>query len=301
MSVNIASNNRSGARFGFLSVPTLVAPATILLLAFSLVPSAVVILLSFTDYELGMPGLHFVGLGNYSDMVSDHIFWQSVRNTALYVAIVVPGSIFMALLVALLLERRRFMTRFYKVAYFLPVTATLVAMATVWEFILHPTFGLANHLLTSIGLEPVRFLADPNWAMVSLAIIGIWQSVGFNVILFLAGLGSIPREIDEAAALDGADGGLDRFLTVTWPLLGPTTLFVTLTIAINSVRIFESVAVITQGGPDKSTGVILYSIYLEAFRYFRTGYASALTVAFLAVTVTLILLQMRVSDRKVHY
>lgn len=301
MSANIARNNRIGARHGFLSVPTLVAPATILLLAFSLVPSAIVILLSFTNYELGMPELHFVGMGNYSDMVSDHIFWQSVRNTALYVAIVVPGSIFMALLVALLLERRRFMTRFYKVAYFLPVTATLVAMATVWEFILHPTFGLANHLLTSMGLEPVRFLADPNWAMVSLAVIGIWQSVGFNVILFLAGLGSIPREIGEAAALDGADGGLDRFLTVTWPLLGPTTLFVTLTTAINSVRIFESVAVITQGGPDKSTGVILYSIYLEAFRYFRTGYASALTVAFLAVTVTLILLQMRVSDRKVHY
>ncbi|MBZ9994293.1 carbohydrate ABC transporter permease [Mesorhizobium sp. BH1-1-4] len=300
MSVNTAAS-RASPRFDFLSVPTLVMPATILLLTFSLLPSAVVVLLSFTDYELGMPGLHFVGIGNYSEMVSDHIFWQSIRNTALYVAIVVPGSIFMALLVALLLERRRFITRFYKVAYFLPVTATLVAMATVWEFILHPNIGLANHLLKSFGVEPVRFLADPNWAMVSLAVIGIWQSVGFNVILFLAGLGSIPREIDEAAALDGADGGLDRFLTVTWPLLGPTTLFVTLTTAINSLRIFESVAVITQGGPDKSTDVILYSIYLEAFRYFRTGYASALTVVFLAVTVTLILLQMRVSDRKVHY
>ena len=137
--------------------------------------------------------------------------------------------------------------------------------------------------------------------MISLAVIGIWQTVGFNMILFLAGLGSIPREIDEAAALDGADSGLDRFLTVTWPLLGPTTLFVTLTTAVSALRIFESVAVITQGGPDKSTDVILYSIYLEAFQYFRTGYASALTVVFLAVTVTLIVLQMRVSDRRVHY
>jgi multiple sugar transport system permease protein len=296
-----AVRDRPVAQFGFLSVPTLVMPATILLLTFSLLPAAIVVFLSFTDYELGMPELHLIGLGNYKEMFADRVFWQSIRNTALYVVIAVPGSISVGLLVALLLERRRFITRFYKVAYFLPVTATLVAMATVWEFILHPTIGLANYLLKLIGLEPVRFLSDPNWAMISLAVIGIWQTAGFNMILFLAGLGSIPREIDEAAALDGADGGLDRFLTVTWPLLGPTTLFVTLTTAVSALRIFESVAVITQGGPDKSTDVILYSIYLEAFQYFRTGYASALTVVFLAVTVTLIVLQMRVSDRRVHY
>ncbi len=288
-------------RRGLSAAVALSLPATILLLAFLLIPSAIVLLLSFTNYELGMAGAKFVGLDNYTEMVTDRTFWISVRNTALYVALVVPGSILIALVVALLLERRSFLARFYKVAYFLPVTATLVAMATVWEFIFHPNIGLANHVLGMLGIEPIRFLADPNWAMISLAMIGIWQSVGFNMILFLAGLGAIPKEVDEAAALDGADGGLDRFLTVTWPLLGPTTLFVVITTAINSIRVFESVAVITQGGPTKSTAVILYSIYVEAFQYFHTGYASALTVIFLAATVTLIVLQMRVSDRRIHY
>lgn len=288
-------------QYDWITLSSLVLPATLLLFSFLLVPTAVVLVLSFTDYELGLGSVDFVGLSNYAEMAADRTFWQSVRNTALYVAIVVPGSIFIALGVALLIERRRRLTRFYKVAYFLPVTATLVAMATVWEFILHPTIGLANHILAVIGVDPVRFLSDPHWAIVSLAVIGVWQSVGFNMVLFLAGLSAIPREIDEAAALDGAAGGLDRFLIVTWPLLGPTTLFVTLTSAINALRAFESVAVITQGGPDKSTEVILYSIYLEAFQYFRTGYASALTIVFLTVTVSLILLQMRLSDRKVHY
>ncbi|MCJ9668997.1 MULTISPECIES: carbohydrate ABC transporter permease [unclassified Neorhizobium] len=293
--------DRPVRQYNFGTMSLLVFPATALLLAFLVLPTAVVVVLSFTDYELGMDGLRYIGLSNYSDMLADRVFWQSVRNTALYVALVVPGSIFTALAVALLIERRRALTRFYKVAFFLPVTATLVAMATVWEFILHPSIGLANHLLKVLGVDPVRFLSDPDWAIVSLAVIGIWQSIGFNMVLFLAGLSSIPKEIDEAAALDGAAGGIDRFLIVTWPLLGPTTLFVTITTAINAMRVFESVAVITQGGPNKATEVILYSIYLEAFQYFRTGYASALTVVFLLVTVSLIILQMRVADRKVHY
>lgn len=288
-------------QYNFGTMSLLVFPATALLLAFLVLPTTVVVVLSFTNYELGMGGLSYIGLSNYSDMLADRVFRQSVRNTALYVALVVPGSIFIALAVALLIERRRTLTRFYKVAFFLPVTATLVAVATVWEFILHPSIGLANHLLSVFGVEPVRFLSDPDWAIVSLAIIGIWQSIGFNMVLFLAGLSSIPKEIDEAAALDGAAGGIDRFLIVTWPLLGPTTLFVTITTAINAMRVFESVAVITQGGPDKATEVILYSIYLEAFQYFRTGYASALTVVFLLVTVSLIIIQMRLADRKVHY
>ncbi len=293
--------DRPVRQYDFGTMWLLVFPATALLLAFLVIPTALVVVLSFTDYELGKEGLRYIGITNYSDMLADRVFWQSVRNTALYVALVVPGSIFIALAVALLIERRSVLARFYKVAFFLPVTATLVAMATVWEFILHPSIGLANHLLSVLRIDPIRFLSDPDWAIVSLAAIGIWQSIGFNMVLFLAGLSSIPKEIDEAAALDGAAGGIDRFMIVTWPLLGPTTLFVTITTAINAMRVFESVAVITQGGPNKATEVILYSIYLEAFQYFRTGYASALTVVFLLVTVSLIILQMRLADRKVHY
>jgi multiple sugar transport system permease protein len=174
-------------------------------------------------------------------------------------------------------------------------------MATVWEFIFHPNIGLANAVLGSFGVGPVRFLGSPDNALFSLCAIGVWELVGFNMVLFLAGISGIPRELNEAASIDGADGSIDRFLTVTWPMLGPTTLFVVVITAVRAFRVFETVAVLTQGGPDKATEVLLYTMYLEGFQYFRIGYASALTVVFLSFTVILILAQVRIAERRIHY
>ena len=239
--------------------------------------------------------IRFVGLDNYARMLSDPGFAISLRNTALYVLVVVPVSIGWGLLVALFLARARF-AAFYRTVYFLPVAATLVALATAWEAILHPSLGVANALLQLLGASPVRFLSDPSTALYALAGIGIWQLVGFNMILFLAGLSTIPEELYEAAAIDGADRGLKRFLLVTWPMLAPVTLFATVMTIIRAFSVFETVAVLTQGGPVKSTTVILYTFYEEGFRFFRVGYASAIAVSFFVFVTLLSLLQMRFSE-----
>jgi multiple sugar transport system permease protein len=158
-----------------------------------------------------------------------------------------------------------------------------------------------NAILSGLGFERIDFLTDPNVALVTLAGIGVWQSTGFAMVLFLAGLSSIPRDVYDAAALDGADRGFDRFWRVTWPLLAPTTLFVTVTTSITAFQVFDTVAVLTRGGPMGSTGVLLYRIYLEAFQHFEIGYASALAVVFLVFVAVLSLAQIGLTDRRIHY
>jgi multiple sugar transport system permease protein len=152
-----------------------------------------------------------------------------------------------------------------------------------------------------LGFGDVDLLNDPSLALGTLALIGLWQVIGFNMVLFLAGLSAIPRDLYEAAALDGARSGPDRFLRVTWPMLGPTTMFVTITSTITAFKVFDTVVVLTRGGPLGSTETLLYVLYLEGFQYFRTGYAAAMTVVLLAFLVLLSILQARVIDRKVHY
>lgn len=288
------SGQATQARAGLV----LAAPATLLLIALLIGPSAMVLLLSFTDASLGLAGARFVGLSNYLRMVTDPGFSVSLRNTALYVLAVVPASIGGGLLVALLISQRSVLARLYRTAYFLPVAATLVSLSTAWEVILHPTFGFANAVLGMLGMAPVRFLSDPATAIYSLAAIGIWQAIGFNMFLFLAGLSTIPRDLYEAAAIDGADSGYRRFFLVTWPMLAPVTLFVTVITIIRAFSVFETVAVLTQGGPMKSTTVILYTLYEEGFRFFRVGYASAIAVSFFVFVTLLSLAQMRLSERK---
>ncbi|MBB4388537.1 multiple sugar transport system permease protein [Rhizobium leguminosarum] len=284
---------RAQARAGLI----LALPATVLIAALLIGPAILVFILSFTDASLGLAGARFVGLGNYVRMLTDPGLSHSLRNTALYVLVVVPTSIGWGLLVALLIARSPFAT-LYRTVYFLPVAATLVALATAWEAILHPSLGFANTMLQLLGASPVRFLSDPHTAIYALAGIGVWQLVGFNMILFLAGLSTIPEELYEAAAIDGADRGVKRFLLVTWPMLAPVTLFVTVMTIIRAFSVFETVAVLTKGGPMKSTSVILYTFYEEGFRFFRVGYASAIAVSFFVFVTLLSLLQMRISERR---
>jgi multiple sugar transport system permease protein len=174
-------------------------------------------------------------------------------------------------------------------------------MATVFQYLLHPTIGPVNAMLSSLGIPGPNWLGSSQTVLISLAIIGIWQSVGFNMVLFLAGLTAIPRELYSAAEVDGAKSAWERFRLVTWPMLGPTTLFVTTISIINAVKVFETVKTLTEGGPNKSSEVLLWTIYQEGFVYLRVGYASAMTVVFLAVLIVLMFLQYRVMDRRVHY
>jgi multiple sugar transport system permease protein len=174
-------------------------------------------------------------------------------------------------------------------------------MATVWQFLFHPSIGPINTFLAQLGIPGPNWLGASGTVLYGLSIIGIWQSVGFNMVLFLAGLTAIPGELYAAAQVDGAKSRLDRFRLVTWPMLAPTTLFVTTISIINSVKVFETVKTLTEGGPNKASEVLLFTIYQEGFVYLRVGYASAMTVIFLAILVVLMFLQYRVLDRKVHY
>ena len=277
----------------------LALPASFLLVMLYLIPITWVILMSFTNYELGAISFDWIGFRNFSKAFEDEVFIRSFRNTLFYVALVLPTSIFLGLGIAVLIHARKRTRSIYEVIYFLPVTSTLIAMATVFQFLLHPKLGPINHILTAIGIQAVSFISDPQWVIPTLSMIGLWQLVGFNMILFLAGLSSIPAELYEAASLDGANGPIDRFIRITWPMLGPTTLFVMVTSCITAFKVFDTVATLTQG--KSSSEVLLYALYLEGFQYFKMGYAAALTLVFLFFILILSIVQSRLIERKVHY
>ena len=298
------ASRASGGRQVFIEKITGMAfclPATILLVVTCLAPLVVLVAISFTRYELGDLDLRFVGMANFAKATGDPVFRRSLFNTLLYVAIVLPGSVMLGLLVAVLVHSRKRTRTFYEIVYFLPVTSTLIAMATVWQFLLHPRIGPINAFLRLAGLPQHAFLSDPALALPTLAVVGMWQLIGFNMVLFLAGLSAIPRDLYEAAEVDGCAGAIDRFLTITWPLLGPTTMFVIVTTSITAFKVFDTVAVMTRGGPMGSSEVLLYALYLEGFQYFHTAYAAALTVIFLAFILVFSVIQTFVLDRRVHY
>jgi multiple sugar transport system permease protein len=279
----------------------LVAPATILLSLILIGPVLAVVALSFTDYQLGNAQIAWIGLDNYREMLADRVFWVSLRNTLLYAAIVVPGAVALGLAIALAIESGASLKAFYRTVFFLPVMATLIAMAIVWEFMLHPQFGLINWLLAQVSLPPHAWLQDRATALYVLAAIGIWQALGFNMVLFLAGLVSIPRDLYDAAEVDGAGGAFARFRLVTWPMLGPVTLFVAVITTIRSFQVFDTVHVLTKGGPSKASEVLLYTMFAEGFEFFRSGYAAALTTVFLVFVLILTLIKILIADRQVHY
>ena len=298
MSVSgVARQELSQARYGY----AFATPAMLLMFAIILGPSLVVFAISMTDYELGRVDWNWIGLGNYDEMLNDRKFWRSISNTFTYVAILVPSAVILGLAVAIMVHARTRTKRIYEVIYFLPVTTTLVAMAIVWNFVLHSKIGPVNAALVALGFEPVGFFSDRDVVLVSLALVALWQLIGFNMILFIAGLSSIPQDLYDAAAVDGADGWFDKFIRVTWPMLGPTTMFVVVTTSITAFKVFDTIVVVTNGGPRGSSEVLLFSIYLEGFEYFRMGYASALTVAFLVFILLVSLVQAWVIDRNVHY
>lgn len=290
---------------GAFTTGWMVLPATIAMLVLIFVPVAIVAVLSFTDYQFGARTFEWVGLQNYARLISDPIGQRAVTNTLLYVAIVMPASMGLALLVALgihgVAQHNAFAANTLRAAYFLPVASTLVALSLVWQMLLHPNIGLLNHALNAVGLPGHAWLSDRGTVLYALAAIGIWQSIGYNMVLFLAGLSAIPRDLYEAAALDQADRPWERFWTVTWPMLGPTTLFVAIITATQSFRVFETVATLTRGGPAFASDTLVYAMYREGFVYFKAGYSSAITIVFFVFVLMLTLAQFAAMNKRVHY
>lgn len=278
-----------------------VLPFLIGLMIFLVVPCAAVIFLALTDWQLGSAAINFTGLANFVQLAADEVFRRSFSNTLLYAATVTPVSVVLGLWLAVTVERSSIGRAFFRSAFFLPVVSTTVAMAVVWEFLLHPSLGPLNAMMSIIGIPRHVFLNDARTVLPTLAAIGIWENAGYNMVLFIAGLKSIPTDLYDAAAVDGADRPWERFWTVTLPLLGPTLLFVIIISFLRSFRVFETVAAITQGGPQFASEVVLYTIYREGFVYFNVGYASALTVIFVALLLVLTLIKFYAIDRNVHY
>ncbi len=277
------------------------APAFLLLVATVLAPLVVVFLVSLTDYRLGRITLNFVGAGNYLRMINDPFFWAALRNSAVYTAIVVPVSVLGALCVAILLDGRRRSRRFYEIVYFLPVTSTLTAMSIVWSYLLNGHIGPLAGLLNALGLPSLDFFADGTLALIGLAIIGIWHLLGFNMILFLAGLTMISKDLREAASLDGIDGLWDRLRYLIWPLLAPTTIVVIVLSCIQSFQVFDTVAVLTNGGPYGATEMLLHKINTDTFAGLKAGYGSALTVVYIVLIGGFSVLHVALGNRKAHF
>ncbi|KAM3090682.1 carbohydrate ABC transporter permease [Phormidesmis sp. 146-35] len=270
------------------------APALILLSVFVLYPIAYLCYLSFTAGSFTRAGVHWVGLKNYWRLMVSPDFWQVVWNTVYFtVATVIPGLV-IPLGLAVLLDRTIALQGLLRAAYFIPSITSLVAVGLGFRW-LFQTDGPVNEWLSVVNIAPIPWLQDTVWAMPVLILLSIWKQLGFNLVVFLAGLQTIPLNRYEAAELDGA-GSWQKFWYVTLPELRPTLIFAAVTTAIFTLRSFEQVYVITGGGPLNSTNLLVYYIYDQAFSQFDFGYAAAAATILLGVTIVLVYLQLKVSE-----
>ncbi len=277
-------------------------PALVLLALFFVLPVAAGLLLSLTDFDIyavGDPSVaRFVGLKNYAHLLSDGTFWRAVGNTLQFVLIGGPLSLAVSLAAALLLNEKAVRLRgLLRTVYFAPVVTTLVSVAIVWRYLYHPRYGLLNFLLGQIGVDPIDWLGDPNWAMPAIILLAVWKNFGYNMLILLAGLQVIPRELYEAASIDGA-GPWRRFRHITLPGLAPTFLFVSVTTMIGYFQVFAEPYVMTQGGPLGATRSLVLFMYEEGFRWWRMGMASAVAVLLLVITLIGTLIQLRLDRRE---
>jgi multiple sugar transport system permease protein len=260
-----------------------VAPALAVIALFFVLPVLAALLVSFTDFDIyalaDIRNLRIVGLRNYGQLLETPLFWQALGNTLYFVVVGVPLSIAASLGAALLLDSRLAKaTSLFRTALFVPVVTTLVAVAVIWRYLLNTRYGLINYALGRLGIAPVDWLGDPHWAMPAIILFAVWKSFGYNMVILFAGLQSIPRELYEAARMDGASA-VQQFRYITVPTLAPILLMVSILTIAGHFQLFAEPYVMTQGGPLQSTVSVLYFMYEEGFKWWNLGSASA--VAFL--------------------
>jgi multiple sugar transport system permease protein len=279
----------SWRRREWISAYLFILPSAFLIAAFLAFPVVYSLWLSLLNWDGMSPHPSFVGLGNYERLLSSTEFWNSLIVTGYYTFGSVPLRMALALVLALLLNQRVRGLGIYRTLYFTPVVTSGIAVSIVWLWIYDPTWGIANWVLGLIGIPPLEWLSSPREAMPALILMSIWKSVGFDVVIYLAGLQGIPESYYEAATVDGA-GRWAMFRHITWPLLAPTTFFILVTGIIGASQVFDQVFVMTNGGPLRSTEVLVFLLYNYAFKFFEMGYASALAwVIFLIVLIFTIL------------
>jgi len=274
-------------------------PSLLHLAVFIFTPILFSAYLSFHQWDVVVAEKPFIGLGNFSELAGDEEFWNAMKNTLVY-TLNVPLGMTLSLCVALALHKRVQARGFLRTLYFLPGVTSFVALALVWMWIYHPSFGVANFFLTLVGLPPLPWLNSPQTAMLSLIIFSIWLGLGYQMVIFLAGLQGIPEALYEAARIDGATGR-QLFWQITLPMLRPTTFFILVTSIIGSFQVFTSVYVMSAGGPVRSTDVVVYHIYQAAWEQLRMGYASAMSWILFLIIMIATWVQFRFIRHQVEY
>jgi len=264
-----------------------ILPAFLGTLIFIIIPIIASFCLSFTDWNLiNKPKM--VGLENYIELFKDPVFYQVLWNTFYYAVITAIFSIILPLILAIALDRKIKGSGFFKTAYFIPYVTPMIVIGIVWTWVFDPNYGILNWIL-GIG-DNIKWLYDKNFAMPALIIVSIWKNIGYNMVIFLAGLQTIPESINEACEIEGATG-LKRFFLVTLPLLSPTVFFVSIMTTISSFHVFDLIYLMTEGGPENSTTVMVYWLYKQAFEFFNIGKASAIAYVLFVIILSLTYIQ----------
>lgn len=278
----------------------LLTPAAILLIGFTHYPAAATLFDSFFSTGTVVRPSRFVGLANYAALADDPIFWKVLENNLAFALGTIPTSMAIAMLMAIWVNDKLPARALVRMSYFTPTILPMVAVANLWLFFYTPQIGLIDKVAALFGVPSHNWLGDPHTVMACLAVMTVWKEAGFFMIFYLAALQSLPPEIEEAAKIEGASRWY-FFRRVTFPLLMPTTLFVLVNATINSFKLVDHLFILTKGGPDNASNLLLYYIYQVAFSFFDTAYAATLTVVLLALLAGLAILQFQLIEKRVHY
>ena len=278
----------------------LISPAVILLVTFTHYPSISSFISSLFSRGNPINPSQFVGAGQYAAMLDDPVFWSVLENNMIYAAGTIPASIALALLMAVLVDQMLPGRAFLRLAYFTPTILPMIAVANIWLFFYTPEIGLLDQVLRPLGIDTPNWLGDPDTALWAIIFITIWKEAGFFMIFYLAALQTQSPELKEAAKLEGASP-VTFFWRITFPLLMPTTLFVMVNAVLNSFKLVDHIFILTKGGPNNASSLILYYIYETAFSFFDTPYAAALTIVLLAFLALLALVQFGLLEKRIHY
>lgn len=279
-----------------------IAPLFIGLIFTVIIPIISSFYFSFTDWNFikGMKNINFIGLDNFKELFSDPVFLKSLLNNVILL-LVVPIGLFISLVFAVIINKYVYFKDFFKIIYFMPFISSIVAIAIVYQVLFHPTDGPVNKFLMSMGIEnPPMWLADPSFALISVMIIIIWTQFGLQLILYLAALQNIPRDLYEAAEIDGASQW-QQFRKITMPLVTPTTFLLMISGIIHTFKVFDLIYVLTEGGPANSTTIPVFYLYEQAFVHLESGYASAVAIVILAIVLLITVIQWIGQKKWVNY
>ncbi|MCQ6557519.1 carbohydrate ABC transporter permease [Paenibacillus mendelii] len=279
---------------------SMVAPSIIIFSMFFIYPIFYMIYLSMFDWNFVSPTKTFVGLQNFKELLLDADFRQVLSNTTIYTLLTVTLTTGLALMLALWLNRKGVFHAFVQGAIFSPHIISLVSISLLWSWLMDPEYGLLNWAIGLLGFGKLEWLSHPSTSLVSLVIVAVWKGVGYNTLVFIAGLQSIPKDIYEAAALDESKPWT-TFMKLMLPMLSPTIFFLVIINMIGSFQVFETIAIMTQGGPINSTNTLVYYIYEYGFRFFKIGYASAAGVILLGIVGILTIIYFKLLSKRVHY